>query len=358
MIGDSHTRFHYLHLAHWFCFQKEAKGKFVEDMFWQKGKLDWQSYDDKWDEFFRESTFAFDGHQMCDCHRPASWREFGYEIRVTRCAGIEITFVLMYGVKNALGRLPLNLDDFDLLARSRLINSVLRCSSENRGCPKGGCVDLRQSGHFQAELEELKTKLMAQVLRGEVDSDEMFNILEAHEQSAAGAPPLNCKGSGGYAWHDASYGMNGNGGIWEYSNLSHFLEAWSNATGGADIFFIGQGSHLDFSNSGNIQEILTSCSIARKNSSSSRCIWRSPRRKEVQLLSSHHDPVTLAIETLIGTAGANATSEWNIFRPDDLLYHTPPELHVDSIGHLGGAAVDILNNGFLWFVWTLAGDAK
>jgi hypothetical protein len=39
MIGDSHTRFHYLHLAHWICFQQQAGSKFVEDMFWHDGVL-------------------------------------------------------------------------------------------------------------------------------------------------------------------------------------------------------------------------------------------------------------------------------------------------------------------------------
>jgi hypothetical protein len=115
------------------------------------GTLDWQSYDEKWDDFFRESTFAFDGQQMCDCHRPATWREFGYEIRVTRCSGVEITFVLMYGMTRALGRLPLHLGDFDSLSQSRAINSVQRCSAVNRGCPKHGCSNIQQSGQFQAQ---------------------------------------------------------------------------------------------------------------------------------------------------------------------------------------------------------------
>jgi hypothetical protein len=39
MIGDSHTRFHYLHLAHWLCFQQQAGSKFVEEMFWKDGTL-------------------------------------------------------------------------------------------------------------------------------------------------------------------------------------------------------------------------------------------------------------------------------------------------------------------------------
>lgn len=349
MIGDSHTRFHYLHFAHWICFQQQAGTKFVEDMFWQNGNLDWQSYDEKWDEFFRESTFAFDGQQMCDCHRPASWREFGYEIRVTRCAGVEITFVLMYGIKSVLGRLPLNLGDFDLLSRSRAINSVLRCSAENRGCPKSGCSNVQQAGHFQAQAEELKAKLMSQVLNGEIDSDDMFNILETFEKSNTEASPHICKGSGGYAWHDAAYGKSGNGGVWELANLSHFLEVWSNATGGADVYFIGQGAHMDFENIAHIESILSSCSIATKNSSSSRCIWRSPRRKEVRF--SEVDPVTHAIRSSI-----DAGVDWSIFRPDDILYHTPPELHVDNVGHLSGVANDVLNNGFIWFLWSLIGD--
>jgi hypothetical protein len=360
MIGDSHTRFHYLHLAHWFCFQQQAGRKFVEEMFWQKGNLQWQTYDEKWDEFFRESTFAFDGKQMCDCHRPASWREFGYEIRTTRCSDVEITFVLMYGAKNVLGRLPLHLSDFDVLAQSRAINSVLRCSADNRGCPKGGCFDLQQSGQLQAEVEELKVKLMAQVLSGEVDADDMFNILEAFEKSKSGPPPRVCEGYGGYAWHDASYGKTGNGGVWEFANLTHFLAAWTAATGGADVFFIGQGAHLDFSDTRLISTILSSCSLARKNLTSSRCIWRSPGRKEVHSSQmSGFDAISSAIQSSSTNSGeVSASTEWNIFRPDDLLYHTPPEFYVDSVGHFSGAANDILNNGFLWYLWSLMGEAK
>ena len=324
-------------------------------MFWKQGRLDWQTQDEKWDDFFRESTFAFEGQQMCDCHRPASWKEFGFETRVTRCNEVEITFVLMYGMKNVLGRLPLHLADFDVMAQSRAISSVLRCSAEHRGCPKAGCVNLQQSGEVQAELEELKAKLMAQVMSGEVDSDDMFNILEAFEKSKTPPPPRVCKGSGGYAWHDAGYGMHGNGGVWEYANLSHFLAAWSNATGGADVFFIGQGNHMEFDHAPHVEHILSSCAIARKNVSSSRCIWRAPRRKEVQL--SGIDPVTLAIESN-AAVGSNFTAGWSVFRPDDLLYHAPPEVHVDTVGHLSGAANDVLNNGFLWFLWSLLGDAK
>jgi hypothetical protein len=353
MIGDSHTRFHYLHLAHYMCFQQQARSKFVEDMFWQKGSLDWQTYDEKWDDFFRESTFAFDGHQMCDCHRPAAWRELGYEVRVTRCADVEITFVLMYGAKNAVGRLPLHLGDFDLLARSRAINSVLRCAAGLRGCPKGGCFNIQQAGHVQAEIEEMKSKLMAQVLNGEIDSDDMFNALEAFEKSKTGPPPRVCQGAGGYAWHDAAYGMLGNGGLWEYANLTHFLEAWSNATGGADLFFIGQGQHLDFSESSQISSILSSCLIAAKNTSSSRCIWRAPRQKEVKF-SAGNDPITLAIQS----SADQVSEKWSIFRPDDLLFNAPPEFFVDSIGHLSGAANDILNNGFLWYIWSLIGESQ
>ena len=355
MVGDSHTRFHYLHLAHWLCFHRHAGGKFIDDMFFMQGKLDWQAYDEKWDDFFRESTFAFEGQQMCDCHRPASWREFGYEIRVTRCNDVEITFVLMYGMKNALGRLPLHLADFHVLSQSRAINSVLRCSPDNRGCPKAGCSNMQQSGQVQAEMEEIKAKLMAQVMAGEIDADDMFNILEAFEKSKEPPQQRTCEGSGGYAWHDASYGMQGNGGIWEYANLSHFLSAWSNATGGADLFFIGQGPHIDFADASHVEHILSSCSIARKNVSSSRCIWRAPRRKEVLL--SGTDPVTLAIQSSNSTVGANFTEGWSVFRPDDLFYHMPPELHVDAVGHLNGAANDVLNDGFLWFVWSLLGDA-
>jgi hypothetical protein len=360
MIGDSHTRFHYLHLAHWFCFQQQAGKKFVEDMFWQKGTLQWQTYDEKWDEFFRESTFAFDGNQMCDCHRPASWREFGYEMRVTRCADVEITFVLMYGAKNVLGRLPLHLGDFELLAQARAINSVTRCTPDNRGCPKGGCVDAQKLGELQAEVEELKAKLMVQVLSGEIDSNDMFDILESFEKSKAGPPPRVCKGSGGYAWHDAMYGKTGNGGVWEYANLSHFLKEWSAATGGADVYFIGQGAHLDFSHSDHIESILSSCSLAKKNLSSSRCIWRSPTKKEVHFSQvSSVDAMSSAIQSLVSTTGeTNVTAEWSVFRPDDLLHRTPPEFYVDSVGHFSGAANDILNNGFLWFLWSLVGESK
>ena len=353
MIGDSHTRFHYLHLAHYMCFQQQAGSKFVEDMFWQKGSLEWQTYDEKWDDFYRESTFAFDGHQMCDCHRPAAWRELGYEVRVTRCADVEITFVLMYGAKNVVGRLPLHLGDFDVLARSRSINSVLRCAAGLRGCPKGGCFNIQQVGHVQAEIEEMKSKLMAQVLNGEIDSDDMFNVLESFEKSKTAPPPRVCQGAGGYAWHDAAYGMLGNGGLWEYANLTHFLEAWSNATGGADLFFIGQGNHLDFSDSSHISSILSSCLIAAKNASSSRCIWRAPRQKEVKF-SSGNDPITIAIQS----SADQVSEKWSIFRPDDLLYHAPPEFFVDSVGHLSGAGNDILNNGFLWFIWSLIGESK
>lgn len=292
---------------------------------------------------------------MCDCHRPATWREFGYEIRVTRCSGVEITFVLMYGMTRALGRLPLHLGDFDSLSQSRAINSVQRCSAVNRGCPKHGCSNIQQSGQFQAQVEELKAKLTAQVLTGEIDPDDMFNILETYEKSNTEPPPRICSGSGGYAWHEAMYGKSGNGGVWELANLSHFLEAWSNATGGADVFFIGQGAHLDHNNSAHIESIASSCSIAKKNLSSSRCIWRAPRRKEVRLIGI--DPVSYAIRASSSSTNSSA-ADWSIFRPDDLLFHLPAELHVDSVGHLSGAANDVLNNGFLWLLWSLMAPAK
>jgi hypothetical protein len=261
----------------------------------------------------------------------------------------------MYGMNRALGRLPLHLGDFDSLSQSRAINSVLRCSTENRGCPKNGCSNTPQLGQFQVQVQELKEKLMTQVLGGEIDADDMFNILETFEKSSAAAPPRICQGSGGYAWHDASYGMSGNGGVWEFSNLSHFLEAWRNSTGGADVYFIGQGSHLDFNNAAHVQSIASSCSIAKKNVSSSRCIWRVPRRKEVRL--SGIDPVTYAIRVSSSSTDAS-TADWRIFRPDDLLFQAPAELHVDSIGHLSGAANDVLNNGFLWFLWSLVGASE
>jgi hypothetical protein len=303
MIGDSHTRFHYLHLAHWLCFQQQAGSKFVEKMFWPDGALpicssslrvfvivcagtlDWTTYDEKWDDFFRESTFAFDGQQMCDCHRPGLWREFGYEIRVTRCCDVEITFVLMYGMTRALGRLPLHLGDFDSLSQSRAIDNIQRCSAENRGCPKNGCSSTRQSAQSQAQVEELKAKLTALVHTGEISPDDMLNILKTYEKSNAESPPRICKGSGGYAWHGTN---DGNDGVWEFATLSHFLEAWNNATGGADVFFIGQGAHLerDYNNYAHIESIVSSCSIAKKNLSSSRCIWRVPRKLKSATLES------------------------------------------------------------------------
>lgn len=126
------------------------------------------------------------------------------------------------------------------------------------------------------------------------------------------------------------------------------------------MFFIGQGAHLDFSDARLISTILSSCSLARKNLTSSRCIWRSPLRKEVHSSQvSGVDAISSAIQSSTTNSGGDTSStEWNIFRPDDLLYHTPPEFYVDSIGHFSGAANDILNNGFLWFLWTLMGEAK
>jgi hypothetical protein len=294
---------------------------------------------------------------MCDCHRPGLWREFGYEIRVTRCCDVEITFVLMYGMTRALGRLPLHLGEFDSLSQSRAINNILRCSAENRGCPKNGCSNTQQSGQFQAQVEELKAKLTALVHTGEINPDDLLNILKTYEKSSTESPPRVCKGSGGYAWHDTNDGNSGNDGVWELATLSHFLEAWRNATGGADVFFIGQGAHLerDYNNYAHIDSIASSCSIVKKNLSSSRCIWRVPRKKEIR--HAGIDPVTYAIRALSSSANA-AAADWSIFRPDDLLFQTPPELHVDSVGHLSGAANDVLNNGFLWFLWSLIGGDK
>jgi hypothetical protein len=93
--------------------------------------------------------------------------------------------------------------------------------------------------------------------------------------------------------------------------------------------------------------------IAAKNTSSSRCIWRAPRQKEVKF-SSGNDPITLAIQS----SADQVSEKWSIFRPDDLLFNAPPEVFVDSIGHLSGAANDILNNGFLWYIWSLIGESK
>jgi len=260
--------------------------------------------------------------------------------------------------------LPLHMADFDVLAQTQAISSVLRCCGLKHGCLKAGSANPQQSGQLQVEVDELQAKLMAQVMEGEVGYDEMFNILEAFQKSKTPPPPPRvCKGSGGYAWHDASYGMHGNGGVWEYANLSHFLAAWSNATGGADVFFIGQGAHMTFDHTPHVEQILSSCAIVRKNVSTSRCIWRAPRSNEVNLpgqmvnMQTGINPVTLAIESN-AAVGSNLTAGWSVFRPDDLLYHAPPEMHVDTVGHLSGAANDILNNGFLWFLWSLLGDAK
>jgi hypothetical protein len=117
---------------------------------------------------------------------------------------------------------------------------------------------------------------------------------------------------------------------------------------------------MDFADAGAVATILSSCSLARKNLSSSRCIWRTPRRNEVSFDQvSVVDAVSSAIQA--SASAFNATdveAEWNVFRPDDLLFLTPPEYLVDSVGHLSGAANDILNNGFLWYLWSLVGHAK
>lgn len=90
-------------------------------------------------------------------------------------------------------------------------------------------------------MEEIKAKLMAQVMAGEIDADDMFNILEAFEKSKEPPPQRTCDGSGGHAWHDASYGMQGNGGIlgiYEFVALTVGVEQ-RNGRGGFVLYWSG-----------------------------------------------------------------------------------------------------------------------